>query len=151
MTAYRAITPINYLAEQTLRHLGIISVFLVVVVPSLERTLANFSNDITATRLVWNSGMKRLKSILSPYIGIKNYYYQPINITNLTCMLKFNGKVSGKNSSKGKSKDICKKWAHNAIWVFSNRWPELLQSTQLYWLAKVRISQCFKVKPNLHV
>lgn len=49
-----------------LLHLGIISVFFVVVVPSLDRTFANFSNDITATLLVWNSGINKLKSILSP-------------------------------------------------------------------------------------
>jgi hypothetical protein len=42
-----------------------ISVFLVVD-PSFDSTLAYFSNDCTIFLLVWNSGMNRLKSMLSP-------------------------------------------------------------------------------------
>lgn len=68
-------------------------------------------------------------------------------------MDKFTGTVSGRNSSNGRSKERCKKWAHKASWVFSSllRWPTLLQSIQLYWLTRVRSSQCFNVSPNRQV
>jgi hypothetical protein len=54
-----------YLFWQALRHFGMISVFLVVD-PSFDSTLAYFSKDCTIFLLVWNSGMNRLKSMLSP-------------------------------------------------------------------------------------
>lgn len=46
------------------------------VEPSFDSTLAHFSNDNTMFRLVWNSGIKKVKSILSACkINVKFFIY----------------------------------------------------------------------------